>query len=315
MLLIGTRDGLFRAATVPFEGPERVLDDGPVTALRRTEGGDVLAVAGGNCYRSRDGLEWRRLQVSADRVTAVGSGPGDTLYAATSPSRLYRSSDGGETWSELAGLQSIPSRDDWEKRGGQDGVSAIRIPPATPGRVVVAVEPAGIHVSDDGGATWVERRYGLHDDVHDLTCLSPREYLAATGDGLYRTGDAGRTWTRLDTDHTYFEYSYFQAATVRDGRWYAAAADGAPGTWGEAVDAALFESPDGDDFERVLIPTEGEFPVCFGYDERDGYLLAGTLARDLDRPGTEPAHVLYRTEGTWEVAGNVPAGVWALAAV
>jgi len=313
MLLIGTRDGLYRADGIPFDRITSVLDPGAVTALHRTEHGGVLAVVGGDCYRSTDGHDWSRLHVTADRVTAVGTGPGGKLYAGTDPSRLYRSTDGGDIWGELDGFQSIPSRDARENRGGGDGVSAVRVHPDTPGRLVVAVEPMGLFLSDDGGRTWVSRQFGLHDDVHDLLVRTPQEFLAATGDGLYRTGDAGRTWIRVDTSHTYFEYTYFQSVAVHGGRWYAAAADGAPGTWGDAPEAALFESGDGDRFERVLIPTEGEFPVAF--DAHDGCVVAGTLGHDLDRPSTRPAHVLYREDGTWEIAGETPAGVWSLASV
>lgn len=310
MLLIGTRDGLYRADAIPFDGVSPVLDLGAVTALRRTKDGDLIAVVGGNCYRSVDGKEWNRLGVTADRVTTVGTGPGGKLYAGTDPSRLYRSTDGGDTWSELTGFRSIPSRDTRETRGGGDHVSAVRVHSDTPGRLVAAVAPAGVYLSDDGGDTWVERRFGLHDDVHDLLVWTPQAFLAATGDGFYRTGDAGRTWIRVDTHHTYFQYSYFQSVAIYDGRWYAAAVDGAPGTWADAPDAALFESGDGDRFERVLLPTDGEFPVAFA--RYDGHVIAGTLAHDIDRPSTRPAHVLYRADGTWEIAGATPAGVWAL---
>lgn len=310
MLLIGTRDGLYRADGVPFDRLDPVLDAGGVSALRVTDDGGLLAIAGGNCYRSRDGREWRRLSVTADRVSVVCAGPNGTLYAGADPSRLYRSSDGGDTWSELDGFRGPSTREAAEKRGGGQAVTAVRVPPETPGRLVVAVEPGGVSLSDDGGATWSERSYGLHEDVYDLFVRTAQVYLAATGDGLYRTGDAGRTWVRLDTTHTYFEYTYYRTVAAHDGRWYAAAVDGAPGTWGDALDAALFESGDGERFERVLLPIDGEFPVAFGY--HDGCVLAGTLAHDIDRPSTRPAHVLYREQGTWEVAGQAPAGVQAL---
>jgi hypothetical protein len=310
-LLIGTRDGLYRAENVPFEGTERVLSGGGVPAI--AVGEDVFVVLDGDVYRSPDGERFGRVRVTTDRVRTVTVGPAGKVYAGSDPSRLFLSGDGGDNWTELDGLQDVPSRSGWEKRGGQDAVTAVAVPDALPRRIVVGVEPAGVHISDDGGATFQERRYGVHDDVHQLLVESPREYLAATGDGLYRTGDAGRTWVRLDTDHTYFEYTYFQAATVHDGEWFAGAAAGAPGSWGEAVDAGLFASSDGDSFERILLPVDGEFVVCFG--EYDGTLLSGTLSHDLATPGTDPAHVLQSEQSNWEVVGETPAGVWALAQV
>ena len=51
--------------------------------------------------------------------------------------------------------------------------------------------------SRDGGNTWVELREGLHLDVHAIAC-TPGEGAdvlhAVTGQGFFRSQDAGRTW-------------------------------------------------------------------------------------------------------------------------
>lgn len=302
-LLLGTRDGCYRAGTVPFESDPRRMLDGPVSDLART-GDAVLVVADGDLHRSTDGESFDPLPVPADRVTAVTAGPDGTLYAGTDPSRLFRSTD-GEDWTELDALQSVPSRDRWPKRGGQDAVSAVALP--APDRIAVGVEPAGVHVSDDGGESFGERRYGLHDDLHDLLVEGPGTWLAATGSGLYRTGDAGRTWARIDTNHDHLEYTYFRAVARHGGRRVAAAATGAPGSWGESVEAALFESTEGENFERVPLPDDAGFPVAFAVWE--GSLLAGTTTHDPARPGTDPGHLLVRRDDGWALAGETPAGV------
>jgi hypothetical protein len=123
-------------------------------------------------------------------------------------------------------------------------IRSLGVHPDAPERVVAGVEVGGVHVSDDSGETWTERRNGVHDDVHHVFVLGAEEYIASCGGGLYRTRDSGESWTRLDgaLDHT-----YFREAFADEGRLYAAAARGPPGTWGGAngADAALFESTDG----------------------------------------------------------------------
>ena len=44
---------------------------------------------------------------------------------------------------------------------------------------------------------WHERRNGVHDDVHDVLVRNSEEYIVSCGDGLYRTRDGGRYWTRV----------------------------------------------------------------------------------------------------------------------
>ena len=175
--------------------------------------------------------------------SVVASSNGERLYAGTHPAHLYVSTDGGDTWDELEGFQDLPSRDQWHtpRHRNEAHVRSLGVHPEMPDRVIAGVEVGGVHVSEDQGEIWTERRDGVHDDVHHVLALGPDEYVASYGDGLYRTQDAGQSWTRLDTE---LDHRYFREAVAVDGRLYAAAARSSPRTWsGEGgADAVLLEN-------------------------------------------------------------------------
>ena len=302
--LIGTRDGVYRTAAVPIANADQVLDSGDTPRIRTFPAVDgVFAATKSGLYRSmNEGKTWENLDVPQDEVYSVVASPdGERLFTGTHPAHLYVSTDDGETWAELEGFQELPSRDQWHtpRHRNEAHVRSLGVHPETPDRVIAGVEVGGVHVSDDRGETWIERRDGVHDDVHHTLILGPDEYVASTGDGLYRTRDVGQSWTRLDTD---LDHRYFREAFALDGRLYAAAARSSPGTWsGEnGADAILVESTDtGETFETVSYPGEPE-EVVLAWTAVDGTVLAGTndgrlISRDSD--------------GAWTDAGQMPAGI------
>ena len=171
--------------------------------------------------------------------------------------------------------------------------------------MIAGIEVGGVHISEDEGETWTERRDGDHDDIHHVLVLGPDEYVASMGDGLYRTRDAGQSWTRLDTA---LDHRYFREAFALDDRLYAAAARSSPGTWrGEnGADAILVESVDGGEtLETVSYPGHPE-EVVLAWTAVDGTVVAGTndgrlISRDSD--------------SAWSDVGQVPAGIRSLESV
>ena len=319
-LLAGTYDGVYRTDGPRFDAGEQVLDCGRVLRVRRFEAWDgAFAATKSGLYRSTDGGgSWTNLDVPREEVYSVlGDPAGERLYAGTHPAHLYVSEDGGESWRELEGFQELPSRDQWHTPRHRDEahVRSLGAHADAPERVVAGVEVGGVHVSDDEGETWSERRDGVHDDVHHVLVRGPAHYVASCGGGLYRTRDAGETWTRLDTD---VDHTYFREAFAYDGVLYAAAARSSPGTWrGErGADAALFESTDGvsasggssdsgsdggETLESVSYPGEPE-EVVLGWTAHDGRVVAGT----------NDGRVILRSTDEWVDGGELPAGVSSL---
>lgn len=310
-LLIATNDGVYRASSPQFEDVTRVLDPGRTMRVRTfpesAEPDAVFACTKTGLYRSRDGgTSWTDLNVPREEVYAVLRSPdGNRLYAGTHPAHCYVSEDAGETWRELTGLQELPSREDWYTPRHRDEahVRSLGAHPAEPDRVVAGVEVGGVHVSDDRGERWQERKNGLHDDVHHVLVRNPDTYVASCGDGLYRTADAGRSWTRLDEG---LSRRYFREATVHEGRLYAAAARSSPGTWSGdgGADAALYVSDDGEGFTSVAYPG-GPAAVILAWASDGDPLVAGT----------NEGRVLVNTDTEWKTGGRVPDGIRSLCRV
>ena len=326
-LLLGTVDGVYSASDVRFDAATRVLDAGRVMRVRRFAGSEgVFACSKTGLYRSTDGgTKWSGLEIPPEEVYSVVVSPdGERLYAGTHPAHLYVSENGGESWRELDGFQELPSRDEWHtpRHRNEAHVRSLGAHSDTPDRVVAGVEVGGVHVSEDRGDSWTERRDGVsasdasggssraersdgvHDDVHHVLVHGPNEYIASCGGGLYRTQDAGRSWTRLDEQ---LPHRYFREATVHDGRLYAAAARGPPPTWsGESgADAALFVSDDdGETFTTVSYPGEPQ-EVVLAWTAADGQLIAGT----------NEGRVLLEGDDGWETVGQAPAGIRSLCGI
>jgi hypothetical protein len=85
----------------------------------------------------------------------------DTVYAGVEDAALFRSTDGGQTWAELAGLRGHGSGNYWQPGAGGMCLHTILLDPATPSRMYVAISAAGAFRSDDSGRSWQPINRGL----------------------------------------------------------------------------------------------------------------------------------------------------------
>jgi photosystem II stability/assembly factor-like uncharacterized protein len=123
-------------------------------------------------------------------------GPWENAAWSGANSGLFKSTDGGATWTQLSG--GLPTTADGLGRLG------IGISPSNPRRIYVtatAGAKSGLYRSDDAGATWTRttadnRIFGRGDDFAAVT-VDPRDpnTLYSMNVVAWKSTDAGVTWT------------------------------------------------------------------------------------------------------------------------
>lgn len=141
-----------------------------------------------------DGLQVWSLWIAPERP--------EVILAGTCPSHLFRSEDGGRTWSEASArlVRECP-RIMWTR------VTCIVGDPDDPNLLWAGVEIDGMQQSRDGGRTWQPIGGGLSSrDIHALVVVpgdgTKRRLLAATNNDLNVSEDDGTTWRPLQIDRT-----------------------------------------------------------------------------------------------------------------
>ena len=85
----------------------------------------------------------------------------ETVYAGVEDAALFRSTDGGKNWHEIAGLRGHGTGSKWQPGAGGMGLHTILLDPSNPNRIFIAISAAGVFRTDDGGKTWTPANRGL----------------------------------------------------------------------------------------------------------------------------------------------------------
>jgi len=181
------------------------------------------------------------------------------LTVAMSTGGVYRTTDAGQTWAPAnAGIKAYFLPDPWPEFG--QCVHKVAMHPADPRRMY-AQNHHGVYRSDDAGDHWVSIADGLPSDFGFPIVVHPREPdtifvfpLVADGarippDGaatVWRSRDAGRTWTGLDDGLP----QGFYAAVMRDA--FTADNGTRTGLYLGARDGTVYASTDdGDHWQQI----------------------------------------------------------------
>jgi photosystem II stability/assembly factor-like uncharacterized protein len=88
----------------------------------------------------------------------------DTVFAGVEDAAMFRTTDGGATWNELAGLRNHSTGNRWQPGAGGLGLHTILIDPTNPDRMFIAISAAGAFRTEDGGQTWKPINKGLKSE-------------------------------------------------------------------------------------------------------------------------------------------------------
>ncbi|MDN5749445.1 MAG: exo-alpha-sialidase [Pseudonocardia sp.] len=138
----------------------------------------------------------------------------DTVLAGVEDAALFRSTDGGGSWTELSGLRGHGSGPHWQPGAGGLCLHTILPDPRDPARMTVAISAAGAFRTDDDGATWRPVNRGLRSDgipdtdaevghcVHNLALHPSRPdtlFMQKHWD-VMRSDDGGGKWYEISGD-------------------------------------------------------------------------------------------------------------------
>jgi photosystem II stability/assembly factor-like uncharacterized protein len=181
-------------------------------------GGVILAGTAEGIWRSSDnGRSWNEaneaLAIRHVRWMDASADTPSIILVGTEPAGIFVSRDSGKTWHQKAEVVDLRKKNGWflpySPEAGCVRGFAIAESGLHKARVYAAVEVGGVLLSDDGGQIWhlaegsdgkpdLNRVSGamIHPDVHSISVHPSSSDLvtAATGGGLYRSTDGGRTW-------------------------------------------------------------------------------------------------------------------------
>ena len=135
----------------------------------------------------------------------------EVVYAGVEDAALFRTTDGGQTWHELAGLRGHETGAAWSPGAGGMCLHTILLHPADPERIYVAISAAGSFRTVDGGKTWTPINRGLSSSfmpdpaaeighcVHRLAMhpSNPDRLFMQKHWDVMRSDDAGANWYEI----------------------------------------------------------------------------------------------------------------------
>ena len=163
--------------------------------------------ANGDAGRAVDHTFW---------LTPAHSDEPNVWYAGTSPQGLFRSEDGGVTWTPFSSVNDDPQYRKWmgsAQDGTPDGpkMHSIIVDPRDAAHMYCAMSGGGVHETTDGGVTFTPLLKGLdvvegfdktNAAFHDPHCVqicpsNPDRLYQQNHCGIYRLDRPSDEWVRI----------------------------------------------------------------------------------------------------------------------
>jgi photosystem II stability/assembly factor-like uncharacterized protein len=215
---------------------------------------------GDGVWRSTDGGHtWTSLGLAAtEQISRIRVDPRDPdvayvaalghIYGPNPERGVYKTSDGGKSWSRVLFRDDSTGAGDLAMDPSNPDVlyAALWQVRRTPWTLVSGGKGSGIFKTTDGGAHWTEltRRPGLPAGLWGNIGLTVSRakpsrlwaIIEADSGGVYRSDDAGATWTWVNRDHKLRERAFYYMRIFADPR-------DSDVVW--AVNTGLYRSKDG----------------------------------------------------------------------
>lgn len=232
LLLLGTRKGVFLVESDAarrdwtLRGP--FCDAWPINHVVGDPATGAIYAGGGNAWfgpavwkttdfgaswtHSSEGMKYEPGEEPIKSVWSLAANNG-ALYAGVEPAGLFRSADGGVSWTEIAGLRAHPSRPQWTPGGAGLILHSLLPHPQDEQQLWVGISAVGVFHTADGGANWTPRNRGTRNDympdkypefgqcVHCLVMAAgiPDRLYQQNHCGMYRSEDGGREWRSIES--------------------------------------------------------------------------------------------------------------------
>ncbi|GAA4508095.1 WD40/YVTN/BNR-like repeat-containing protein [Nonomuraea ferruginea] len=291
VLAIGTRKGLFlarstaagafRVEPIAFStvGIHSVAIDTGGAAPRLLAGIEYGHFGPSVMYSDDLGATWReaesppiafpeKTETTLTRVWQLTPSPSEpgVVWAGVEPGALFRSEDGGVTFSLVEGLWEHPHRPRWQPGGGGLCLHTIIPHPSDPRVLGVAISTGGFYRTTDGGLSWEAANQGIRAPF-----LPEGQQYPEFGQCVHKVAmEAGRP-DRLFLQHHFGVYR----------------SDDFGGSWHDIGSA---------------LPSDFGFPVVT-HPSRPGTLYVLPLHADMDRTPVGHRYRVYRSTdagGSWE---------------
>lgn len=292
---------------------------------------------GDGMYKSTDaGKTWQHIGLSnAQQIGGLSIDHTDPnrVFAAVlgkpyGPNKergVYRTIDGGKSWQQVLYIDE------------NTGAVQVTIDPADPkivyadmwaGRLgpwensVWAGPGSGLYKSVDGGATWKQLKNGLPAIADGLErigfCIAPTDHnrlyaVVNAGEqagGIYRSDDAGESWTKVNADRRLWDRGNDFAEIQVDPKNKDIVYDANVVTW-KSVDAgktwtAFKGAPGGDDYHRLWINPANPAVMLLASDQGAGITVNGgqTWSSWYNQPTAQLYHVSADNDFPYNVYGG-----------
>ncbi|AHG91992.1 glycosyl hydrolase BNR repeat-containing protein [Gemmatirosa kalamazoonensis] len=231
---------------------------------------------------------------------------------------LYRSRDGGRTWEKVLFVSDSTGAVDVELKPDNPSVLFVSMwrGERKPWTIISGAREGGIYKSTDGGTTWKKLGGGLPNGLFGksniaVTAANPNRVYALIeakpGMGLYRSEDAGESWTMVNPAAQLLTRPFYYTTLAADPTNADVIYGGAEGFF-KSTDGgrtfATFRTPHGDNHDMWINPRDGNVMIQANDGGANVSLNGGrTWSTQMNQPTAEIYNVAVDSQWPYRVYG------------